>query len=78
MTATIAVAARRPRLRAVLENYLTQALKHGCKAVALAGHRPEAGSPGLGRAVRRTPRSPVNWALATGDSLVNWFADAAC
>ncbi len=31
VTATVAVAARRPRLRAALEEYLTQALKHGAR-----------------------------------------------
>ena len=77
MAALIAVAARRPRLRAALEEYLTQALKHGARLLRWPATDPEAGPEGLGRTVRRAPAPPVTWALAAGDALVNWLADAA-
>ena len=76
VTAMIAVAARRPRLRAALENYLTQALKHGARLLRWPATDPKlALRAWAGRfGALRVP--PTSWALATGDALVNWLADA--
>jgi pimeloyl-ACP methyl ester carboxylesterase len=76
-TAMIALAARRPRLRAALLRYLTQALKHGARLLRWPATDPQlALRAWAGRwGSRRLPLA--SWALATGDSLVNWLADAA-
>ncbi len=72
----IAVAAYRPRLRAVLLKYLTQALKHGARLLRWPATDPQlALRAWAGRfGALRLPLS--SWTLATGDSLVNWVADA--
>jgi len=74
--AVIVVAARRPRLRAALLKHLIQALKHGARLLRWPATDPQlALRAWAGRfGARRLPLS--SWALATGDSLVNWVADA--
>ena len=74
--AVIAVAARRPRLRAALLKYLTLGLKHGARLLRWPATDPQSALRAwAGRfGARRLPLS--SWALATGDSLVNWLADA--
>ena len=71
------VAARRPRLRAALEEYLTQALKLGARLLRWPATDPmlalRAWAERFG--ALRIPWS--TWALATGYALVNWLADAA-
>ncbi len=77
VAALIAVAARRPRLRAALEGYLGQALKLGARLLRWPATDPmlalRAWAERFG--ALRIPWS--TWALATGDALVNWLADAA-
>ena len=77
VAALIAVAARRPRLRAALEEYLGQALKLGARLLRWPATDPmlalRAWAERFG--ALRIPWS--TWALATGDALVNWLADAA-
>jgi uncharacterized protein (TIRG00374 family) len=71
------VAARRPRLRAALEEYLTQALKLGARLLRWPATDPmlalRAWAERFG--ALRIPWS--TWSLATGYALVNWLADAA-
>jgi uncharacterized protein (TIRG00374 family) len=71
------VAARRPRLRAALEEYLTQALKLGARRWRWPATDPmlalRAWAERFG--ALRIPWS--TWSLATGYALVNWLADAA-
>ena len=77
VAALIGVAARRPRLRAALEEYLTQALKLGARLLRWPATDPmlalRAWAERFG--ALRIPWS--TWALAIGDALVNWLADAA-
>jgi pimeloyl-ACP methyl ester carboxylesterase len=76
VAALIAVAARRPRLRAALEEYLGQALKLGARLLRWPATDPmlalRAWAERFG--ALRIPWS--TWALAIGDALVNWLADA--
>jgi len=77
VAALIGVATRRPRLRAALEDYLTQALKLGARLLRWPATDPmlalRAWAERFG--ALRIPWS--TWALAIGDALVNWLADAA-
>jgi pimeloyl-ACP methyl ester carboxylesterase/uncharacterized membrane protein YbhN (UPF0104 family) len=77
VAAVIGVAARRPRLREALEDYLTQALKLGARLLRWPATDPmlalRAWAERFG--ALRIPWS--TWALATGYALVNWLADAA-
>ena len=77
VAATIAVAARYPRLRAVLENFLTQALKQGARLLRWPATDPKLALRAWAGRFGALRLPPSNWALALGDSLVNWFADAA-
>jgi uncharacterized protein (TIRG00374 family) len=77
MTATIVAAARRPRLRAALENYLTQALKHGSRLLRWPATDPKLALRAWAERFGALRLRPSTWALATVDSLVNWLADAA-
>ena len=77
VAALFGVAARRPRLRAALEEYLTQALKLGARLLRWPATDPmlalRAWAERFG--ALRIPWS--TWSLATGYALVNWLADAA-
>jgi pimeloyl-ACP methyl ester carboxylesterase/uncharacterized membrane protein YbhN (UPF0104 family) len=75
-TAMIAVAARRPRLRAVLEKCLTQALKHGARLLGWPATDPKLALRAWAGRFGALRISPSSWALTTADSLVNWLADA--
>jgi uncharacterized protein (TIRG00374 family) len=77
MTAVIVAAARRPRLRAALENYLTQALKHGSRLLRWPATDPKLALRAWAERFGALRLRPSTWALATVDSLVNWLADAA-
>jgi uncharacterized protein (TIRG00374 family) len=77
VAATIAVAARYPRVRQVLENVLTPALTRGARLLRWPATDPKLA---LRAWVQRfgALRLPMsNWALALGDSLLNWLTDAA-
>jgi pimeloyl-ACP methyl ester carboxylesterase/uncharacterized membrane protein YbhN (UPF0104 family) len=75
-TAMIAVAARRPRLRAVLEKCLTQTLKHGARLLGWPATDPKLALRAWAGRFGALRISPSSWALTTADSLVNWLADA--
>ena len=74
---TIAVAARHPRLRQALENYLTQALKRGARLLRWPATDPKLALRAWAERFGALRLPPSTWALATGDALVNWLADAA-
>lgn len=77
VAATIAVAARYPRVRQALEDFLTRALRQGARLLRWPATDPKltlrAWAERFG--ALRLPAS--DWALALGDSLLNWFTDAA-
>ena len=77
VTAMIVAAARRPRLRAALENYLTQALKYGSRLLRWPATDPKLALRAWTERFGALRLRPSAWALATVDSLVNWLADAA-
>jgi putative heme transporter len=76
VTAMIVVAARRPRLRAALEKYLTQALKHAARLLRWPATDPKLALRAWAERFGALRVPPSSWALATGDALVNWLADA--
>ena len=73
----IVLAARYPRLRAILERYLTAALKHAARLLRWPATDPKLALKAWAErfSALRIPLS--TWALATLDALVNWLADAA-
>jgi uncharacterized protein (TIRG00374 family) len=77
VAALIGVAARRPRLRAVLEEYLTQALKLGARLLRWPATDPMLALRAWAERFGALRIRPSTWVLATGDALVNWLADAA-
>ncbi len=76
-TTLIVVAARRPRLRAALENCLAHALKHVSGLLRWPATDPKLALRAWAERLGALRLSPSTWALATGDALVNWLADAA-
>jgi uncharacterized protein (TIRG00374 family) len=77
MAALIVVAARRPRLRAALEEYLTQALKLGARLLRWPATDPMLALRAWAERFGALRIPPSTWVLATGSALVNWLADAA-
>ncbi len=77
VAALILAAARRPRLRAALEGYLTQALKLGARLLRWPATDPMLALRAWAERFRALRIPPSTWVLATGDALVNWLADAA-
>ncbi len=77
VAAVIGIAARRPRLRAALEAYLTQALKLGARLLRWPATDPMLALRAWAERFRALRIPPSTWVLATGDALVNWLADAA-
>jgi uncharacterized protein (TIRG00374 family) len=76
VTAMIAVAARRPRLRAALEKYLALALRRVARLLRWPATDPRLALRAWAERFRALRVPPSSWALATGDALVNWLADA--
>ncbi len=77
VAAAIAAAGRYPPVRRVLVTFLTGALRQGARRLRWPATDPELA---LRTWVRRfgALRLPASaWALALGDSLLNWFTDAA-
>jgi pimeloyl-ACP methyl ester carboxylesterase/uncharacterized membrane protein YbhN (UPF0104 family) len=74
--AMIVAAARWPRLRAALEKYLTQALKHGARLLRFPATDPKLAVRAWAERFGALRLPPSTWALATCDSLVNWLTDA--
>jgi pimeloyl-ACP methyl ester carboxylesterase/uncharacterized membrane protein YbhN (UPF0104 family) len=77
VAALIGLAARRPRLRAALEEYLTQALKLGARLLRWPATDPMLALRAWAERFGALRIPPSTWVLATGASLVNWLADAA-
>jgi hypothetical protein len=77
VTAAVVVAVRSPRARRVLEDLLTRALSRAARLLRWPATDPRLALRAWGQrfGARRLPTS--SWALALGDSLLNWFADAA-
>jgi putative heme transporter len=73
----IAAAARRPRLRQTLENYLTQALRRGARLLRWPATDPKLTVRAWAERFSALRLPSSTWALATGDALVNWLTDAA-
>ena len=73
----IAAAARWPRLRAVLEKYLTHALKRGARLLRWPATDPKLAVRAWAERFGALRMPPSTWALASGDALVNWLTDAA-
>lgn len=76
VTAMMVVAARRPRLRAALETYLTQTLRHGARLLRWPATDPKLAVRAWAERFGALRIPPSRWALVTGDALVNWLADA--
>ena len=75
--ASIVAAARWPWLRAGLEKYLTQGLKHGSRLLRWPATDPKLAIKAWAERFGALRVPPSTWVLATGDALVNWLADAA-
>jgi uncharacterized membrane protein YbhN (UPF0104 family)/predicted alpha/beta hydrolase family esterase len=73
----IAAAVRRPSLRLILENYLTQALRRGARLMRWPATDPKLTVRAWADRFGALRLPPSMWALATGDALVNWLTDAA-
>ena len=73
---TTVLAARHPRLRQALENGLSPVLRHAARLLRWPATDPKLAVRAWAErfGARRLPASA--WALATGDALVNWLADA--
>jgi uncharacterized protein (TIRG00374 family) len=76
VTAMIAVAARRPRLRAALEKYVARALTQVARLLRWPATDPRLALRAWAERFRALRVPPSSWALATADGLVNWLADA--
>lgn len=77
VAALTAIAARRPPLRAALEQYLTRALKLGARLLRWPATDPMMALRAWAERFGALRIPPSTWVLATGDALVNWLADAA-
>jgi uncharacterized protein (TIRG00374 family) len=77
VTAAIAAAARSPRVRRDLENLLTPALTRVARLLRWPATDPKLALRAWGQRFGALRLPTSNWGLALGDSLLNWFADAA-
>jgi uncharacterized protein (TIRG00374 family) len=77
VTAAIVVAARSPRARLVLENLLIRALIRAARLLRWPATDPKLALRAWGRRFAARRLATSSWARALGDSLLNWFADAA-
>jgi pimeloyl-ACP methyl ester carboxylesterase len=73
----LALATRRPRLRAALEEYLTRALKRLSHLLGWPATDPRLAIRAWAERFGALRLRPSTWALAAGDAVVNWLADAA-
>jgi hypothetical protein len=71
------VAARHPRLRRILESYLTRALKRAASLLRWPATDPKLAVRAWAERFGALRLPPSTWSLASGDALVNWLADAA-
>jgi len=77
VAAAIALAARYPRVRQVLENFLAWALTRGARLLRWPATDPKLALRAWAQRFGALRLPTSNWALAFGDSLLNWFTDAA-
>ena len=77
VAATIAVAGRYPPVRRVLANFLTRALTQGARLLRWPATDPELALRAWVQRFGALRLPASDWALALGDSLLNWFTDAA-
>ena len=77
IAAAIAVAARYPPVRQVVENFLTQALTQGARLLRWPATDPRLALRAWVQRFGALRLGTSDWALALGDSLLNWFTDAA-
>ena len=77
VTAAIAAAARYPRVRRDLENVLTRALTPVARLLRWPATDPKLALRAWGQRFSALRLPTSSWGLALGDSLLNWFADAA-
>jgi pimeloyl-ACP methyl ester carboxylesterase len=77
VAALIGLAARRPRLRSAIERSLAHGLKVGARLLRWPATDPMLALRAWAQRFGALRISPSTWALATGDALVNWLADAA-
>jgi uncharacterized protein (TIRG00374 family) len=76
VAATIAVAARYPRVRQVLENFLAWVLTQGGRLLRWPATDPKLAIRAWAQRFGALRLPTSNWALALGYSLLNWFTDA--
>jgi pimeloyl-ACP methyl ester carboxylesterase/uncharacterized membrane protein YbhN (UPF0104 family) len=77
VAAAIAAAARYPRVRQVLENCLAKALVRGARLLRWPATDPRLALRAWAQRFGALRLPASTWALALGDSLLNWLADAA-
>jgi hypothetical protein len=77
VAATIAAGARYPRVRQVLENVLAWALARGARLLRWPATDPKLALRAWVQRFGAVRLPTSNWGLAFGDSLLNWFTDAA-
>jgi uncharacterized protein (TIRG00374 family) len=77
VAATIVVAARYLRVRRVMESFLAQALTLGARLLRWPATDPKLALRAWAQRFGALRLPTADWALALGDSLLNWFADAA-
>jgi uncharacterized protein (TIRG00374 family) len=77
VAATIAAAARYPRVRQVVENFVTQALTQGGRLLRWPATDPKLALRAWVQRFGALRLPTSDWALAFGYSLLNWFTDAA-
>ena len=77
VTGAIAAAVRHPRVRQDLENVLTPALTRVARLLRWPATDPKLAIRAWGQRFGALRLPTSSWGLAFGDSLLNWFADAA-
>jgi uncharacterized protein (TIRG00374 family) len=77
VAATIIVAARYPRVRHVLENFLARAITRGARLLRWPATDPKLALRAWVQRFGALRLPTTDWALALGDSLLNWLTDAA-
>ncbi len=77
VAAAIAAAGRYPPVRRVLVNFLTRALTQGARLLRWPATDPKLALRAWVQRFGALRLPASDWALALGDSLLNWFTDAA-
>jgi pimeloyl-ACP methyl ester carboxylesterase len=77
VAAIFTLAARYPRVRHLLENFLAQALTRGARLLRWPATDPKLALRAWTQRFGAIRLPTSNWALALGGSLLNWLADAA-